>query len=478
MLVDTLKIIKLTLNNQLSKTILRYGLTPCEDNGTSRMEHALEIFVGTSKPASKRCKAYSFIFGTLLKTGERVFNVSDNSLRRYLRDSITRRGLVSVLRGIARYGITKPQRLDAPFLVVWNFTNACNLNCKHCYQTAGKPTFDELRTEEKLRVVEELADAGVVGIAFSGGEPLMNRDFYDVAAKTKEAGMFVALASNGTLITEKVAKRLREVGVGYIEISLDAATQNRHDAFRGVPWAFNRTLRGIENCAKEGIFTCVANTATQTNLDEVSTLINLTERLGAKRFLAFNFIPVGRGEDVFHIDLTPEQRELLLETLVNKTISGETKIEILSTAPQYARVSLELFSGETVTPTHFYIGHAAGWLGVLAEFIGGCGAGRMYCALQPNGDITPCVFMPRLVVGSIRETPFLDIWRTSEIMKSLRDRSLLKGKCGSCEYKYICGGCRARALAYVNDLFAPDPGCLLTKERSISFRKEMPLLTS
>ncbi len=237
-------------------------------------------------------------------------------------------------------------------------------------------------------------------------------------------------------------------------------------------------MRGIENCAKEGIFTCVANTATQTNLDEVSTLINLTERLGAKRFLAFNFIPVGRGEDVFHIDLTPEQRELLLETLVNKTISGETKIEILSTAPQYARVSLELSSGETVTPTHFYIGHAAGWLGVLAEFIGGCGAGRMYCALQPNGDITPCVFMPRLVVGSIRETPFLDIWRTSEIMKSLRDRSLLKGKCGSCEYKYICGGCRARALAYVNDLFAPDPGCLLTKERSISFRKEMPLLTS
>ena len=306
----------------------------------------------------------------------------------------------------------------------------------------------------------------------------MNRDFYDVAAKTKEAGMFVALASNGTLITEKVAKRLREVGVGYIEISLDAATQNRHDTFRGVPLAFNRTLRGIENCAKEGIFTCVANTATQTNLDEVSTLINLTERLGAKRFLAFNFIPVGRGEAVFHIDLTPEQRELLLEMLVNKTISGETKIEILSTAPQYARVSLELSSGETVTPTHFYIGHAAGWLGVLAEFIGGCGAGRMYCALQPNGDITPCVFMPRLGVGSIRETPFLDIWRTSEIMKSLQDRSLLKGKCGSCEYKYICGGCRARALAYVNDLFAPDPGCLLTKERSISFRKEMPLLTS
>jgi radical SAM protein with 4Fe4S-binding SPASM domain len=235
-------------------------------------------------------------------------------------------------------------------------------------------------------------------------------------------------------------------------------------------------LRGIENWVKEGLFTCVANTATQSNLDEASKLIKLTERLGAKRFLAFNFIPVGRGEDVVDIDLTPEQRELFLETLIVKSISEETKIETLSTAPQYARVSLELPGGETVAPTHFYIGHAAGWLSILAEFIGGCGAGRIYCGLQPNGDITPCVFMPRLVVGNLRETPFLNICRNSEIMKSLRDRSLLKGRCGNCEYKYVCGGCRARALAYFNDLFAPDPGCILTKEQPVYSQKNVELL--
>jgi len=120
--------------------------------------------------------------------------------------------------------------------------------------------------------------------------------------------------------------------------------------------------------------------------------------------------------------------------------------------------------GRAVAPTHFYVGQPSWDLHVLAEFIGGCGAGRLYGALQPNGDVTPCVFMPNLVVGNVRERGFLDIWHNSEVMWKLRNRELLKGYCRKCEYKYVCGGCRARALGYFEDILTPDPGCVNNKE--------------
>lgn len=470
MLIPTLETLKFTMNNPFSRYVLRYGSKFCKECSESRLEHALEIFCGISYPVKSSCKTYSFLVKLLLKTGGMIFGVNDETqFKEYFMDPTVRRGLTSVLHGIGEYGITKPQLLGAPFLVVWNFTNACNLNCKHCYQRAGRQASDELTTEERLRVVEEMAKAGVVAIAFSGGEPLISRDFYEVATKVKEEGMYVALATNATLITEKIAKKLKSVGVDYVEISLDSATPEQHDAFRGIPGSFNRTLRGIKNCIDAGIFTCIATAVTQTNLHEIPEIIDLAEKLGAKRFIAFNFIPAGRGEDVVDLDLTPEQRENLLKMLFKRNESG--KIQVLSTAPQFARVSLELSGGEMVAPTHMYIGRQYWGLNTLAEFVGGCGAGRLYCALQPNGDISPCVFTPGLVVGNIRKTSFMDIWHHSEVMQKLRDRGLLKENCGTCQYRYICGGCRARAFGYFKDILAPDPGCIRNKEHYVNIPK-------
>ena len=176
------------------------------------------------------------------------------------------------------------------------------------------------------------------------------------------------------------------------------------------------------------------------------------------RFITFNFIPTGRGVNASDIDLTPEQREQLLTRLFHENSSGG--IEVLSTAPQYARVSLESSGGVNVAPTHFYVGEASWDLKVLTEFIGGCGAGRLYCALQPNGDVSPCVFMPGLTVGNLRKDSFMNIWHNSGVLASLRDRAQRHGNCGLCEYRFICGGCRARALAYFDDVLAPDPGCI------------------
>jgi len=458
MLLDALKLLRYGLGNPVSRRILSLGLGFCKDCQMRRLEHAMMVYLHKAESHTFSCKVYSSLLSILINTGLRVFGVDRESFIEYFSESTTRRGLLAVLRGIARYGIMKPQLLDAPFLIVWNLTDACNLKCKHCYQKAGLQRPDELSTSEKLRVVEELADAGVVSIAFSGGEPLMARDFFEVAQKIKEKGMHLAIATNGTLITKDIAKKLRSLGVDYIEVSLDFPDAERHDEFRGVDGAFEKTLQGIRNCVTEGIYTCIATTVTRLNFQDVPEIIDLAKRLNVKRFIAFNFIPSGRGADSFDIDLTPEEREQLLKRLFNENRGGE--IEVLSTAPQYARVSLESSGGVNVAPTHFYIGEASWNLKVLAEFIGGCGAGRLYCALQPNGDVSPCVFMPNLTVGNLRETSFMNIWHRSDVLVKLRDRNQLHGNCGLCEYRFICGGCRARAFAYFNDVLEQDPGCI------------------
>jgi len=418
----------------------------------------MAIYLGKAKAESFSCRVYSGLLGTLINIGLSAFGVDRNSFSEYFSRSTNRRGLLTVMRGIARYGVTKPQLLDAPFLVVWNLTDACNLSCRHCYQRAGPKRPDELPTSEKLRVVEELAKVGVVSVAFSGGEPLMAEDFFDVAAKVKEEGMYLAIATNGTLITGDVAKRLRALGTDYVEVSLDFANAKDHDEFRGVEGAFERTLQGIRNCVAEGIFTCIATTVTKLNLQQVPEIIELAKRLKVRRFIAFNFIPTGRGSDAAELDLTPEQREQLLTRLFHENRVGD--IEVLSTAPQYARVSLESSGGVNVAPTHFYVGEASWDLKLLAEFIGGCGAGRLYCALQPNGDVSPCVFMPGLRIGNLKKESLTDIWHDSHVLSKLRNRESFQGNCGKCEYRFICGGCRARALAYFGDLLAPDPGCI------------------
>jgi radical SAM protein with 4Fe4S-binding SPASM domain len=174
--------------------------------------------------------------------------------------------------------------------------------------------------------------------------------------------------------------------------------------------------------------------------------------------MCFNFIPTGRGVEMVDQDISPDERRDLLHYALARTREGSGP-EVLSTAPQLASVALEE-EGGGVPVGHFYAGGAIqGRTALLADFIGGCGAGRIYCSIEPEGDLQPCVFMP-IRVGNVRETPFLEIWHSSEVLKDLRDRSHLSGACATCGNRYVCGGCRARAWAYFGDLHAPDPGCV------------------
>jgi radical SAM protein with 4Fe4S-binding SPASM domain len=379
---------------------------------------------------------------------------------------MVRRGIANVLEGIGYYGVQRPQTTAAPFLIVWNFTRQCNLRCKHCYENAGpKPAPDELTTEEAKQAIDEFANAGVVALSFSGGEPLARKDFFEVAKYAAEKEFYVSVASNGVLITEEVAQKMKEAGVQYVEISLDGF-EKTHDEFRGIAGAWKRAVEGIKNCVEVGLDTCVATTATHYNLKEIPELVKFIEKdLHAKRFIVFNFIPVSRGKEIVNQDLTPTEREELLEFLYSKLIGNNSKLDTFSTAPQYAVTSYKFAFGPVVA-THFTNRVAMemlkGRTKSLTEFIGGCGAGRLYCGIEPNGDIEPCVFIP-IKLGNIREQRLVDVWRNSPILKQIRNRDAFEG-CGECEYKYICGGCRARAYAYFNNLQGPDPACSINEK--------------
>lgn len=460
----TIEILKYTIDRKPLRFILKQFSGFCKKDNKNRLEVALELYVGERTNACWVCThIVAPVVKWVVKKGGAAFGVGEEDLKEKFKDVYWRRGLVNVIRGIAKFGVRKPFVPGAPFLVVWNYTYLCNLRCKHCYASAGKPHPNELTTEEAKDVVKKFADAGVNIVAFSGGEPLMRKDFYDVAKLAHEYGIFTAVATNATLITKDVARKLKEIGIGYVQISLDGASPETHDNFRGIPGVFEKTIRGIRNCVEEGIFVEVSTTATKFNYREIPEIIDLCEKLGVDWWMMYNFVPTGRGRFIIENDLTPEEREKVLRFLWERLREGR-KMQVLSTAPQFARVALQMEKeygkgDEIVVPTHFYNPHLHGQLINLSEFIGGCGAGRFYCALDPDGTITPCVFFP-LPVGNIREDDFVDVWDNNPVFWDLRNRDKLKGHCSECEFKYVCGGCRARAYGYFGDYLAPDPGCI------------------
>jgi radical SAM protein with 4Fe4S-binding SPASM domain len=391
--------------------------------------------------------------------------------RQVLRDKVfghppTARTLINTAASIAHYGLTRPQRYVAPVIVVWNITQACNLSCSHCYQDAQRRLPDELDQDEQLRVVDEMADKYVSMLAFAGGEPLMSKCFWETCRHAAKRGLHVTVATNGTLLTETNVGRLREAGIKLIEISLDSVDPSKHDRFRGAG-AWNRTVQGIRNAVAQSAGgsdyrVSIASTMTQMNHGEVSDLVQFAEDLGAHNFNAFNFIPTGRGRNIATEDLTPEQRETVLDKLYEYLKAN--RIGIMCTAPQFGRVCVEKYH---TAPDPVAVGHGSAGrckdVAVLTQYVGGCGAGRCYCAIQPDGKVTPCVFMP-LVVGDLRKESLIDIWLRSPDFVALSDRSDRTGHCRICKTRFQCGGCRARAYNYFGDFRAPDPGCVYNRK--------------
>lgn len=375
----------------------------------------------------------------------------------------TLRGLVIVARSIAEFGLTTPQKFSAPLFAVWNFTNRCNLRCKHCYQqSVGAAAADELTAEEKLAVVDKLGAAYVPMLALAGGEPTVCRDLLPVLRRARRYGMHTTVATNGVTITEALAGELAAAGVRYVEVSLDSVDPDRHDAFRGVPGMWRRAVRGARIVARtDGLRLGIAMCVHRGNHHEVRDMIEFAIELGAGCFAHFNFIPVGRGLKMVSGDITPDQREELLELLSDYMQSG--RIGIISTAPQLGRTCLTR-AGDDGRTACSHAGSGSGVKArVVAKYLGGCGAGRTYICIEPNGDVTPCVYLPHRVMGNLRSAALGEIFRAG-YYRLLNDRTDRLHHCGRCDFANYCGGCRARSDAYFGRLDAGDPGCVHNRQ--------------
>jgi radical SAM protein with 4Fe4S-binding SPASM domain len=425
-----------------------------DKEGRTLVDRIFAAYVGEEKTRPKYLPYYFLI--SLLPG---ILKVDKATLEEAYAVRQNRKAMANICASVSEYGLNTPQLFSAPLLTVWNFTNACNLKCKHCYQSASRALPDELTLKERLAVIDELDKNDVSLLAFSGGEPLMHPDFWPVASYAHEKGMHLSVATNGTLITKEVAGRLKEIGIDYVEISIDSVDPEKHDAFRGGPGHWKRAIEGIKNTvAADGPEVGMAATITRKNFDEMDDLIGLAKNLKVNSFYVFNFIPTGRGRGMVEEDLTPAMREEMLRTLYDTLL--EKEIFAFTTCPQYGRICYQNGPDDIIVNAHYnFLDLKGAEAKMLADYIGGCGAGRAYCAIQPNGKVTPCVFMPEEIVGDLRAERLSAIWKNSEVMKIMRNRAGLSGHCGTCDYRAMCGGCRARAYGYFDDFMGPDPGC-------------------
>jgi radical SAM protein with 4Fe4S-binding SPASM domain len=482
--------------NPWLKTLISRFDVDCEKDGNLLL-NSLKDFLGENVSLCPACRHKSrLIAKPVYEVGSRLLKVDRVFMKKqFLQDQYGEawfRGFGLMMRGVRKYGIRVPFVPAGPFEIVWNFTYKCNLRCKHCYENAGDTKLPELSTDEAKQVIDilsKLAGIGLPALSFSGGEPLARKDFFELAAYAKKHIPYVSIASNGTLITKDAARRIKDAGVDYVEISIDGATPQVHDTFRGIPGAFERAIQGVRNCVEEGLDTCIATVLHRDNVAELDKLVDLVKEMGV-RFIHFNYIPTGRAKAYVELDLTPEERLHVLEIIGKEVITlylqakeeelkygkSSTKVDrFFSTCPQYAVVTKEL--SEKCGEKFMVEAHYAAKKGVenVANFLGGCGAGRLYCAIEPNGDIKPCVFFPtnnETVLGNILKDNFEEIWDNDPLLWKLRIREdmeayAINGEevgCGKCPDKYICGGCRARAYSYFNgNVKAPDVGCIRNK---------------
>ncbi|AAK42035.1 radical SAM protein [Saccharolobus solfataricus] len=366
---------------------------------------------------------------------------------------VTNAGTVSFhIKG--EYNRDRPSKFSDVFrpVVTWNLTRKCNLKCLHCYINASPEGEDGLTTEEALGLIDEMAEMKIPLIIMSGGEPLMRRDFFELASYARSKGIKLALSTNGTLISESVAKRLKELDFSYVGISLDSYDPEFHDKFRGLNGAFNMTVKGIGNAINVGLNVGLRFTITAKNIHQVDEYMKLALKLGVKRITFYHLSASGRGRELREWMYTLEEYVSFINKMIDYAIKLSGKIEIETTLGQFDGVYIAKKLARNEEELEKYL--------KFVENSGGCG--RKMISIYPNGDVYPCQFIDFYKLGNVREKPL------KEIIKNIPDLFIntdkyLKGRyCDKCEYKSACkGGDRARAYYWNEDIYGDDPLCPL-----------------
>ena len=335
-------------------------------------------------------------------------------------------------------------------LVAWEVTRRCNLSCVHCRAAAEDHIYEnELSTAAAFTLLDQIRETGQPIIILTGGEPLLREDIFDIAAYGTKIGLRMVMAPNGTLMTEKNAQRMKTSGIKRISISLDGATAQSHDKFRGVEGAFDGALQGIAHARKAGLEFQINTTITQTNLDEIPKILALAQSLGAVAHHIFLLVPTGRGKYIVDQEIDAQAYEKTLNWFYDQR--DKTPLQLKATcAPHYYRILRQRARQEGKKVSFETHG--------LDAVTRGCLAGTGFCFISHTGEVQTCGFLD-VLCGDITQNTFKEVWENSEVFNKLRNFDNLDGKCGICEYRKVCGGCRARAFEATGNYLAQEPLC-------------------
>jgi len=363
-------------------------------------------------------------------------------------------------------------------LVFWETTKACNLSCRHCRAVPQRQLGpSELSTARAFDLMDQIAEVAKPVMVLSGGEPLFRPDLFDIGEYGVGSGFRMALATNGTLVTDRVAARIADTGFSRVAISLDGANPDTHDRFRNLPGSHKLALRGLRNLRAEGVSVQINSTIAKHNVTELPAMLDLALEIGADALHLFMLVPVGCGLEIAPTEMLPaDEYERVLHWFDDQ--SKTCPIDLKATcAPHYYRVRAQRIEGERergdmtstfiapgtrakAAPTLLGGGHHGQHLSAMTR---GCLAGTNVCFISNEGAVYPCGYLP-VSAGDTRVQRFADIWNNSTVFGQLRDPNALEGKCGECRYDAICGGCRARAYAAT--------GCFLSEEPFCTYRPE------
>ncbi len=410
-----------------------------------------------------------------------------------------------------------PAGENKPRLVFWEVTKGCNLRCIHCRASATELSSpSDLSTHTALGIIDQIADAANPILVLSGGEPLYRSDIFQLARYGTDKGLRVALATNGTLVTKDVARMIVDSGVKRVSISLDGADAATHDAFRGIPGAFDAATQGLRNLKALGMSVQINMTIARHNAKQLPDVLQLAKSLGADALHTFLLVPVGCGVDIAAEQMVaPDEYEKMLNWFYDESLAGG--IELKATcAPHYFRVVRQRRAAErrsaeaaakaatpaaqgapdpcAIGPTEMimpggtgislkpqaaghpagnHTGHPSGHPSDMNAMTKGCLAGTGVCFISHEGEVFPCGYLP-VIAGDLRKQTFDEIWQNAEVFNALRDTGNLKGKCGCCEFRNVCMGCRARAFAATGDYLDEEPFCVYQPRMAKPEKKTEP----
>lgn len=347
-------------------------------------------------------------------------------------------------------------------LVALEVTRSCPLSCRHCRGDSLSGEYEnELTLTEIEKIFDNISTFATPIIIITGGEALTRPDIFDIARKSSSRGFRTVLATCGQLLDDQTALNLIENGISRISISLDGASAEKHDSFRGVPGAFVSAVKAMDTARRNGLEFQVNSTITVLNIGEIETLYRLSLDKGASGFHPFLLVPMGRGASLTDIALSPEEYEKALVKIAG--IASNSPIEIKPTcAPHYSRVIRQTGNTAALKNTH---GHSVSSSGTQSKDnsprFGGCIGGKHFAFVSHRGKVQLCGFL-ETEAGDLRENgmDFKSVWESSELFLKIRDVDSYKGKCGVCGYRYLCGGCRARAYYLNGDYTAEEPDCI------------------